>query len=204
MLQDAIDGKTPDLLSKMPTYKAGDSIATRNAGATVIQPIAQSMPFYVSGSADLHGSNKNYIKDVGDFSKSNYAGRNFYYGIREHAMGAILNGMGFYGLFRVSGSTFLVFSDYMRASVRVAALSHIPINYIWTHDSIGVGEDGPTHQPVEVVQSLRNIPNLDVMRPADADETAAAYVSSIDRKDGPTLIKETAPLTGIILAAGSE
>jgi len=170
---------------------------------------------------------------VGDFSKSNYAGRNFYYGIREHAMGAILNGMGFYGLFRVSGSTFLVFSDYMRSSVRVAALSHLPINYIWTHDSIGVGEDGPTHQPVETVQSLRNIPNLDVMRPGDADETAAAYVSAMERLTGPTalilsrqnlpvldadatmkregtlkggyvLFKESAPLTHILLAAGSE
>jgi len=232
-LEDAIAGKTPDLMSKMPTYEAGAQIATRNAGADCIQPVAQNLPFYNSGSADLHGSNKNYIKDVGDFSKSNYAGRNFYYGIREHAMGAILNGMGFYGLFRVSGSTFLVFSDYMRASVRVAALSHLPINYIWTHDSIGVGEDGPTHQPVEVVQSLRNIPNLDVMRPGDADETAAAYVSAIDRKDGPTalilsrqnlpvidvdaaykregtlkggytLIKETAALENVIIAAGSE
>merc|ERR1719238_742507 len=184
------------------------------------------MPFYVSGSADLHGSNKNYMKDVGDFSKNNYAGR-------EHAMGAILNGFGFYGLFRASGSTFLVFSDYMRASVRVAALSHIPINYIWTHDSIGVGEDGPTHQPVETVASLRNIPNLDVMRPGDADETAAAYISAIERQDGPTALilsrqdlpvldyapadkragtlkggyilkKEEGELTQIIVAAGSE
>jgi len=231
--QDAVDGKTPDLMSMMPTYKAGDQIATRNAGADCIQPIGKSMPFYNSGSADLHGSNKNYIKEVGDFSKSNYAGRNFYYGIREHAMGAILNGMSFYGLFRVSGSTFLVFSDYMRSSVRVAALSHIPVNYIWTHDSIGVGEDGPTHQPVETVQSLRNIPNLDVMRPGDADETAAAYVHSIERKTGPTalilsrqnlpvqdvdatykregtlkggytLIKEEGELKRILIAAGSE
>merc|ERR1719502_1872462 len=135
------------------------------------------MPFYVSGSADLHGSNKN-----------NNAGRNFYYGIREHAMGAIMNGLSYYGLFRVSGSTFLVFSDYMRAAVRVAALSHLPTNYIWTHDSIGVGEDGPTHQPVETVSSMRLIPNLDVFRPGDADETAAAYVSSIQRTDGPTAL----------------
>merc|ERR1712054_442002 len=153
-----------------------------------IQPLGKAMPFYNSGSADLHGSNKNYIKEVGDFSKSNYAGRNFYYGIREHAMGAILNGMGFYGLFRTSGATFLVFSDYMRASVRVAALSHLPIGYIWTHDSIGVGEDGPTHQPVETVSALRMIPNLDVIRPADAEETAAAYISAIERKDGPTAL----------------
>merc|ERR1719454_2182434 len=232
-LADAVAGKTPDLAAAMPEYKAGDQIATRNAGADCIQPIGKMMPFYNSGSADLHGSNKNYIKDVGDFSKNNYAGRNFYYGIREHAMGAILNGMGFYGLFRVSGSTFLVFSDYMRSSVRVAALSHLPINYIWTHDSIGVGEDGPTHQPVETVASLRAIPNLDVMRPGDADETAAAYVSAMQRLDGPTalilsrqnlpvvdvdpaykregtlkggytLIKETEELTGIIVAAGSE
>merc|ERR1712127_314615 len=233
MLQDALDGTIPDLDAMIPEFPTDKPVATRNAGAEVIQPIGKSMPFYVSGSADLHGSNKNYIKDVGDFSKNNYAGRNFYYGISEHAMGAILNGMGFYGLFRVSGSTFLVFSDYMRASVRVAALSHIPINYIWTHDSIGVGEDGPTRQPVEVVASLRNIPNLDVMRPGDADETAAAYVHAIDRKSGPTalilsrqnlpvqavdadtkrqgtlkggytLIKEEGELERVLVAAGSE
>jgi len=233
-LQDAMDGNVPDLDTLIPTFGTGKSVATRNAGADVLQPIASSMPFYVSGSADLHGSNKNYMKGVGDFSKTNYAGRNFYYGIREHAMGAILNGMGFYGLFRASGSTFLVFSDYMRASVRVAALSHLPINYIWTHDSIGVGEDGPTHQPVEVVASLRNIPNLDVMRPGDAEETAAAYIHALNRKDGPTalvlsrqnlptldmlsapdkragtlrggyiLVKEAAALTHILLATGSE
>merc|ERR1712157_521618 len=130
----------------------------------------------------------NYMKGVGDFFKNNYAGRNLYYGIREHAMGAMMNGFAYYGLFRVSGSTFLVFSDYMRASVRVAALSHIPTNYIWTHDSIGVGEDGPTHQPVETVSSLRLIPNLDVMRPGDAEETAAAYVHSIERQTGPTAL----------------
>jgi transketolase len=110
---DAKAGKSPALMDAMPKYEVGAQIATRNAGADCIQPVAQAMPFYNSGSADLHGSNKNYIKEVGDFSKSNYGGRNFYYGIREHAMGAILNGMGFYGLFRVSGSTFLVFSDYM-------------------------------------------------------------------------------------------
>merc|ERR1712087_661651 len=234
MLADAKEGILPDLDSLMPSFEAGAGIATRNAGATVLQPIAQSMPFYVSGSADLHGSNKNYMKGVGDFSKNNYAGRNFYYGIREHAMGAIVNGMAFYGLFRTSGSTFLVFSDYMRASVRVAALSHIPTIYIWTHDSIGAGEDGPTHQPVETVSSLRLIPNLDVMRPGDAEETAAAYVHSIERQTGPTalilsrqnlpvlaemsaadkragtkmgaytIVKETTELEAIIIGAGSE
>jgi len=234
MLQDAIDGVVPDLSSMMPYYEEpGKGIATRNAGAEVLQPIAKSMPFFTSGSADLHGSNKNYMKDVGDFSKSNYGGRNFYYGIREHGMGSILNGMGFYGLFRNSGSTFLVFSGYMMGSVRVAALSHLPVVYIWTHDSIGVGEDGPTHQPVEVVAGLRAMPNLDVMRPADAEETAAAYIHALERKTGPTALilsrqdlpvlegepaakragalqggyvlqKETAELTHILLATGSE
>jgi len=170
---------------------------------------------------------------VGDFSKNNYAGRNFYYGIREHAMGAIMNGFAFYGLFRTSGSTFLVFSDYMRASVRVAALSHVGTIYIWTHDSIGVGEDGPTHQPVETVSSFRLIPNVDVMRPGDADETAAAYISAVERTTGPTalilsrqnlpvidvdpamkkegtkkggyvIVEETGELENIIIGVGSE
>jgi len=204
MFDDAANGVIPDLESMMPSFEVGAGIATRNAGADVLQPIAESMPFYVSGSADLHGSNKNYMKGVGDFSKNNYAGRNFYYGIREHAMGAIMNGMSYYGLFRVSGSTFLVFSDYMRGAVRVAALSHLPTNYIWTHDSIGVGEDGPTHQPVETVSSMRLIPNLDVMRPGDADETAAAYVSSIQRTDGPTaliLSRQNLPVLDVDAAA---
>merc|ERR1711920_198898 len=231
---DAMAGIVPaDLDSMMAEFEVGSGVATRNAGATVLQPIAESMPFFVSGSADLHGSNKNYMKGVGDFSKNNYAGRNFYYGIREHAMGAIMNGMAFYGLFRTSGSTFLVFSDYMRASVRVAALSHVPTIYIWTHASIGVCEDGPTHQPVETVSSFRLIPNVDVMRPGDADETAAAYISAVERTTGPTalilsrqnlpvidadpamkkegtkkggyvIVKETEELENIILAVGSE
>jgi len=197
-------GEVPDLLSLMPEFEVGSQVATRVAGAEVLQPIAKAMPYYVSGSADLHGSNKNYMKGVGDFSKNDYSGRNFYYGIREHAMGAIMNGLSYYGLFRVSGSTFLVFSDYMRASVRVAALSHLPTSYIWTHDSIGVGEDGPTHQPVETVSSMRLIPNLDVMRPGDADETAAAYVSSIQRTDGPTaliLSRQNLPVLDVDAAA---
>merc|ERR1719440_1300955 len=232
-LQDAIDGTTPDLDAAIPPFETGKSIATRVAGAEVLRPIANAMPFYVSGSADLHGSNKNYMKGVGDFSKNNYAGRNFYYGIREHAMGAILNGMAFYGLHTVSGSTFLVFSGYMMGSVRVAALSGLPVSYIWTHDSIGVGEDGPTHQPVEVVAGLRAMPNLDVMRPGDAEETAAAYIHAMQTTDRPTamilsrqdlpvlegvpkekragamkgayiLQKETAELEYILLAVGSE
>merc|ERR1712241_1423749 len=164
-----------------------------------------------------------------------YAGRNMYFGIREHAMGAILNGFGYHGIFKASGSTFLVFVDYFRPTVRVASLAELNrVSYILTHDSIGVGEDGPTHQPVETVSGLRVIPNLDVFRPADAEETVAAMVHSVTRKDGPTALifsrqnidqnndldymkrregalrgayvakKETADLDLIILATGSE
>jgi len=193
ILQDGIDGKTPsvdELSAAIPEHTGGD-VATRIAGADVLQGIAAAVPLYISGSADLHGSTKNYIKGGGDFGSGlgkTYAGRNLYYGIREHAMGCILNGFAYYGLFRVSGATFLVFADYMRAPVRIAALSELPVNYIWTHDSIGVGEDGPTHQPVETVSGLRVFPNLDVIRPADPEETAGAFIAGIDKKTGPTAL----------------
>jgi transketolase len=144
------------------------------------------MPLLVSGSADLHGSTKNYIKDVGDFTKDNHGGRNLLFGIREHAMGAIVNGIGYYGIFRPSGATFAVFADYMRGSVRLSALTNLPIFHIWTHDSVAVGEDGPTHQPVETTSGLRVIPNLDIIRPADPEETAGAFVAALQRTDGPT------------------
>jgi transketolase len=147
----------------------------------------------VSGSADLHGSNKNYINDGKNFGNpkidgKSFGGRNFYFGIREHAMGTMLNGMAYYGLNIPSGATFLVFADYMRAAIRVAALSELPTSYILTHDSVGVGEDGPTHQPVEATSGLRIIPNLDVIRPADPEEVAGAFIASVDRKNGPTAL----------------
>jgi transketolase len=169
-----------------------DAEATRVSGYKIIQDISKIVPYYVSGSADLHGSTRNYIDNGGawgaGFDKT-YSGKNIYFGIREHAMGAIMNGMANHGLFKVSGSTFLVFVDYMRATLRVAALSELQrVSYVLTHDSIGVGEDGPTHQPVETVSGLRVIPNLDVYRPGDAEETVAAYVSSVTRKDGPTAL----------------
>jgi len=192
-LQDGIDGTTPpmeELLKAIPEYD-GPDIATRVAGSEIINHVAAAVPLYISGSADLHGSTKNYIKGGGDFGVDfgkSYAGRNVYYGIREHAMGCIMNGFAYYGLFRPSGSTFLVFADYMRAPVRIAALAELGVSYIWTHDSIGVGEDGPTHQPVETVSGLRVFPNLDVFRPCDYEETAAAYAASIDKKDGPTAL----------------
>merc|ERR1719305_724093 len=197
------DRTTPsvdELFKAIPEHEGGD-IATRIAGSNVIQGIAAAVPLYVSGSADLHGSNKNYIKGGGDFGTGfgkSYAGRNFYYGIREHAMGCILNGISYYGLFRCSGATFLVFADYMRAPVRVAALSELPVNYIWTHDSIGVGEDGPTHQPVETVSGLRVFPNMDVMRPADYEETAAAYTYSITKGMACGTEQTTGPVSLIL------
>merc|ERR1719183_406078 len=182
---------TTDMFAAIPEISPGKDLATRESGSTIINYISDLVPQFLSGSADLHGSNKNYIKTGGNYGKGfdkTYTGKNFYFGIREHGMGSIMNGISFHGLFRPSGATFLVFVDYMRATIRVAALAELPTTYILTHDSIGVGEDGPTHQPVETVSSLRTFPNLDVMRPADAEETVAAYVHSATRKDGPTAL----------------
>src|SRR5207249_5495643 len=196
--------------------------------------IAEVMPMLVSGSADLHGSTLNYINSSKDFTPQNWSGRNIRFGIREHGMCGIMNGIAYDGIFRASGATFLVFADYCRGSIRLAALSGLPTMYIFTHDSVGVGEDGPTHQPVETVSGLRLIPNLDVIRPADPEETAGAFAAAMERMDGPTLIaltrqalptlndiplqarregtikggyvavKETAALTHILIATGSE
>ena len=175
-----------DLMDRVQTFPEDAKLATRAAGSQIINDLAAALPLLVSGSADLHGSTKNYMKEKGDFLRDNYAGRNLLFGIREHAMGAIVNGFGYYGIFRASGATFAVFADYMRPSVRIASLVGLPIFHVWTHDSVGVGEDGPTHQPVETVSGLRVIPNLDVIRPADPEETAAAFVAAIQRADGPT------------------
>jgi transketolase len=177
-----------DLMSKIPEFPADAKIATRKAGSDVLQPIAQAMPTFISGSADLYGSTLNYIKDGGDFEVSSQGGRNMRFGIREHAMCAMLNGFAYDKIFRPSGATFLVFADYCRPSIRLAALSHLPVVYIFTHDSVGVGEDGPTHQPIETVSGLRLIPHLHVIRPADPEETAGAFVAALERIDGPTLL----------------
>jgi transketolase len=182
-----------ELSAGIPEYDSSKNVATRQSGSDVLQFIAKLVPQYVSGSADLHGSNKNYINDGKNFGNpkidgKSFAGRNFYFGIREHAMGTMLNGMAYYGLNIPSGATFLVFADYMRAAIRVAALSELPTSYILTHDSVGVGEDGPTHQPVEATSGLRIIPNLDVIRPADPEEVAGAFIASVDRKNGPTAL----------------
>jgi transketolase len=162
--------------------------ATRATGGIVYNALAEYLPNCITGSADLFGSTKNYINGGGDFSPQNWDGRNIWFGIREHAMGAICNGVTYDGLFKISGATFTVFADYLRPSIRIAALSGLPVNYIFTHDSVGVGEDGPTHQPVETVSGLRVIPNLDVIRPGDAEEVAGAFIAALSRKDGPTAL----------------
>src|SRR5438046_7316659 len=165
MLSDGIERKVPaDLLSKISEFPKDSKLATRKAGSEALQPIAQAMPLLVSGSADLHGSTLNYIKDGGDFTRDNPSGRNIRFGIREHGMCAIMNGISYHGMFRASGATFLVFADYCRASIRLGALSRLPNIYIFTRDSIGVGEDGPTHQPVARVRRFRLILHLHVVR----------------------------------------
>jgi transketolase len=192
LLDDGLARTVPaDLFSNIPEFPKDAKLATRKAGGEALQPIAQAMPLLMSGSADLYGSTMNYIKDGGDFNRDNFAGRNVRFGIREHGMCAILNGISYHGLFRASGATFLVFTDYCRASIRLAALSKLPNIYIFTHDSIGVGEDGPTHEPVETVSSVRLMPDIDVIRPADPEETAGAFVAAMQRTDGPTLLALT-------------
>ena len=187
-LDAALSGTTPDLLSVIPEFNPEESIATRKAGSVVLQPIAKAMPLVVSGSADLHGSTLNYIEGGGNFDKQNREGRNIHFGIREHAMCGLMNGIAYDGIFRPSGATFLVFSDYGRPSIRLAALAKLPCVYIFTHDSVGVGEDGPTHEPVETVSALRAIPGLDVIRPADPEETAGAFAAAFQKTDGPTML----------------
>ena len=187
-LDGALSGATPELLSVVPECNPSANIATRKAGSEVLQPIAQAMPLLISGSADLHGSTLNYINEGGDFNAKNREGRNLRFGIREHAMCGILNGIAYDGIFRASGATFLIFSDYGRPSIRLAALSKLPVVYIFTHDSVGVGEDGPTHEPVETVAALRAVPGLDVIRPADPEETAGAFAAAFQRTEGPTLL----------------
>ena len=192
LLDDALERKVPDdLLSRIPNFPSDAKLATRKAGSEALQPLAQAIPLLISGSADLHGSTLNYIKDGGDFTRNSPSGRNIHFGIREHGMCAIMNGVSYHGLFRASGATFLVFTDYCRASIRLAALSKLPNIYIFTHDSIGVGEDGPTHEPVETVTSVRVMPQIDVIRPADPEETAGAFVAAVERTDGPTLLALT-------------
>jgi transketolase len=177
-----------NLLETVPQVDPGKSVATRVSAGDVLTAIAGRLPMLVSGSADLHGSTRNVIAGGGDFKPDTPTGRNIRFGIREHAMGAILNGMAYDGLVQPSGATFMVFADYLRPSIRLAALAQLPVVYFFTHDSVGVGEDGPTHQPVETISALRLLPGLDVIRPADAEETAGAVCAAFERGDGPTVL----------------
>ena len=184
---DAMWDPDPVALSA-PDAEAGSLVATRVQSQAVIQQLAEKRPDVVSGSADLAPSNNTLIEASTDFSAKDRTGRNIRYGVREHAMGAVINGMVQHGGVRPFGGTFLIFSDYMRPSVRLAALMGIPAVYVWTHDSIFLGEDGPTHQPVEHLASLRVIPNLHVIRPCDPTETAAAWEHAINRLAGPSAL----------------
>jgi transketolase len=178
-----------DWLKALPSFEPQDGpLATRAASGKIMAALAPALPELVGGSADLHPSTKTYLSDYPAVAKGAYAARNLHFGIREHAMGAMVNGMALHGGLRPYGSTFLVFSDYVRPSIRLAALMGQPVIYVFTHDSIFVGEDGPTHQPVEHVASLRAIPGLTVMRPADANETAAAWRTAVEHTDGPVAL----------------
>ncbi len=178
----------------LPTFSAGKDVATRAASGNVLSALASVLPELWGGSADLAGSNNTTMKGEPSFlpahrSSAEFAGdeygRTLHFGIREHAMGAIVSGIVLHGLTRAYGGTFLQFSDYMRGAVRLASLMDIPTIYVWTHDSIGLGEDGPTHQPVEHLAALRAIPHLSIVRPADANETAAAWKATLERRGGP-------------------
>ncbi len=174
--------------SSLPVFEDDAKIATRGASGTVLNAIAGELPELVGGSADLAPSNKTFIANGGNVQATSLGHRNLHFGIREHAMGAVLNGLALHGGLRPFGGTFLVFSDYMRPAIRLAALMEQPVIYVFTHDSVWVGEDGPTHQPVEHLLALRAIPNLVVLRPADANETAAAWTVALERTTGPTAL----------------
>ncbi len=186
---DAMALKIPaDLEKALPSFEEGEAVATRSAAGKVLQALAKTLPYIVGGSADLNPSTKTFLDGEGVVVKGDYAGRNIHFGVREHAMGAMLNGLQLHGGHRVYGSTFLVFSDYMRPTIRLAALMRQPVIFVFTHDSIYVGEDGPTHQPVEHPEALRLIPNVEVYRPADAVEAGRCWLEALKRTDGPSVL----------------
>lgn len=194
-LQRRLNGDLPkgwDWEEVLPKFSADPKgMSTRVASGKTINALANLLPELIGGSADLAPSNNTKIDGSPAFQKDSYEGRNFHFGVREHAMGSALNGMSVFGGVIPYGGTFLIFSDYMRPAIRLAALSHYPSIFIFTHDSVGLGEDGPTHQPIEHLMSLRLIPNLVVIRPADANETAAAWKVAIERRNGPTVLSLT-------------
>tara|TARA_B100001971_G_scaffold214562_1_gene252645 strand:+ start:938 stop:2962 length:2025 start_codon:yes stop_codon:yes gene_type:complete len=174
--------------SDLPTWNTGEKLATRQASGEVLNAIASKVPWLLGGDADISSSTNTMIKDAGNFNAQTGEGRNIHYGVREHAMGAIANGMAYHAGVRSFVATFFCFSDYMRPSARLAALDKLPVIFVWTHDSIGLGEDGPTHQPVEHLMSLRAIPNFTVVRPCDANETAEAWKFAMNQRNSPVAL----------------
>ena len=182
-------GRIPsNLEQQMPEFDPAKPVATRNASGLIMQKLAKALPFFVGGAADLAPSTKTYIDGGGDIGPGSFKGVNFHFGIREHGMAAIMNGVAQHGGFRVFGSTFFSFLDYCKSSVRLAAIMKLPVIYVFTHDSFYVGEDGPTHEPVEQTMSLRLIPGMTVIRPADPTETSAAWLTALRHKDGPVAL----------------
>jgi len=185
----ALKGELPENWHEnLPVFEEGSKFATRASSGEVLNAVAKSVPNFFGGSADLAGSNKTTINDEADFTKADYAGRNVWFGVREHAMGAALNGMALHGGLHVFGGTFFVFSDYLRPSIRLASIMNMPVTYVFTHDSIAVGEDGPTHEPVEQLAALRAMPHLSLIRPADANEVQAAWRLALESTDQPTAL----------------
>ncbi len=172
----------------LPTFPPGTPVATRDASGAALQAISPRLPALIGGDADLAPSTKTLVKGAGSFLRGSYEGRHLHFGVREHGMGAISNGIAYHGGLIVFCGTFFNFSDYMRPAVRLAALSELPVIYVWTHDSIGLGEDGPTHQPVEQLAALRAMPNLVVIRPGDGAETVVAWRVALERRHGPTAL----------------
>ena len=214
LLERLQSGKLPEGWEEaLPTFEAGKAVATRAASGAVLNAIAEAVPELWGGSADLAGSNNTYMKGQPSFLpegassdafQGNEFGRNMHFGVREFAMGAIMNGIAADGLTRPYGGTFFVFSDFMRGAVRLAALMDLPVTYVWTHDSIGVGEDGPTHQPIEHLASYRAIPNLAVIRPGDASETAAAWRAVLEQRHPAALVLSRQNLPNPARGEGTE
>ncbi|MCM3728180.1 transketolase [Neobacillus cucumis] len=188
-LKLAIEGCLPkNWEDALPKYAVGKRIATRSSSGDAINAIAATVLSFFGGSADLAGSNKTYMKKENDFSTLDYSGKNIWYGVREFAMGAAMNGIALHGGLKTYGGTFFVFSDYLRPAIRLAALMKLPVTYVFTHDSIAVGEDGPTHEPIEQLAALRVMPGLSVIRPADGNESSAAWRIALESTDKPTAL----------------
>ncbi|OIJ17927.1 transketolase [Anaerobacillus alkalidiazotrophicus] len=186
----AVSGQLPEGWDQnLPVYEGGkDKVATRSSSGEALNALAKNVSQIFGGSADLASSNKTLLNGESNFSRDNYSGRNVWFGVREFAMGAALNGMALHGGVKAFGATFFVFSDYLRAAIRLSALMKVPVTYVMTHDSIAVGEDGPTHEPVEQLSSLRAMPGLSVIRPADSNEAVAAWKLAVESVDQPTLL----------------